>query len=199
MSDKRAVGFVIDDDPSMRGALDNLIAWSTPGLADRSGEGSDTKVVGVGHRGAMASSPVGAYRPRNPPLGDPVPNKPLVAIVDDDESMRRATSNLLESSGFATATFADAEAFLGSRRHPGVSCLVTDMRMPGMTGLELHESLVASGSGISTVLITAYPDETTRLRARKAGVTCFLAKPVPPEELCECVRSALANRLEPKA
>ena len=95
-----------------------------------------------------------------------MPNKPLVAIVDDDEPMRRATSNLLESAGFATATFPDAE--------------------------------VASGSGISTVLITAYPDETTRLRARKAGVICFLAKPVPPEKLCECVRSALGKRLEPK-
>jgi FixJ family two-component response regulator len=66
------------------------------------------------------------------------------------------------------------------------------MRMPGMTGLELHESLLASGEDIPTVLITAYADETTRLRARKTGVVCFLPKPVPPEELCECVRSALA-------
>lgn len=119
-------------------------------------------------------------------------NKPLVAIVDDDESMRRATSNLLESAGFATATFADAQAFLGSRHRRGVACLVTDMRMPGMTGLELHQSLLASGNDIPTVLITAYADESTRLRARKAGIVCFLPKPVPPEELCECVRSALA-------
>lgn len=124
-------------------------------------------------------------------------DKPLVAIVDDDEPMRLATSNLLESAGFTTATFADAEAFLGSAHHRGVACLVTDMRMPGMTGLELHESLVASGSDIPTVLITAYADEITRIRARKAGIVCFLPKPVPPEELCECVRSALANRREP--
>jgi FixJ family two-component response regulator len=74
-----------------------------------------------------------------------VSNKPLVAIVDDDEPMRLATSNLLESAGFATATFADAEAFLGSAHHRGVACLVTDMRMPGMTGIELRESLLASG------------------------------------------------------
>ena len=126
-------------------------------------------------------------------------NKPLVAIVDDDEPMRLATSNLLESAGFATATFADAEAFLGSPHHRDMACLVTDMRMPGMTGLELRESLVASGSDIPTVLITAYADETTGLRARKAGVVCFLAKPVPPDELCECVRSALANRPESEA
>ena len=124
-------------------------------------------------------------------------NKPLVAIVDDDEPMRRATSNLLESAGFATATFPDAEAFLGATDHRGVACLVTDMRMPGLSGLELHESLVASGSDIPTVLITAYADEATRMRARKAGVVCFLPKPVPPEELCECVRSALAKRPEP--
>jgi FixJ family two-component response regulator len=128
-----------------------------------------------------------------------VSNKPLVAIVDDDEPMRLATSNLLESAGFATATFADAGAFIGSPHHRGVACLVTDMRMPGMTGLELRESLVASGSDIPTVLITAYADETTALRARKAGVVCFLAKPVPPDELCECVRSALANRPDTKA
>ena len=126
-------------------------------------------------------------------------NKPLVAIVDDDEPMRLATSNLLESAGFATATFADAEAFLGFPHHRDMACLVTDMRMPGMTGLELRESMVASGSDIPTVLITAYADETTGLRARKAGVVCFLAKPVPPDELCECVRSALANRPEAKA
>ena len=126
-------------------------------------------------------------------------NKPLVAIVDDDEPMRRATSNLLESAGFATATFAHAEAFLGSPHHRDMACLVTDMRMPGMTGLELRESLVASGSDIPTVLITAYADETTGLRARKAGVVCFLAKPVPPDELCECVRSALANRPDANA
>ena len=128
-----------------------------------------------------------------------MPRKPLVAIVDDDESMRRATSNLLESAGFATATFPNAEAFLGSRRRRGVACLVTDMRMPGMTGLELHESLVASRNDIATVIMTAYPDETTRARAHKAGVVCFLAKPVAPEKLCECVRAALANRPELKA
>lgn len=147
----------------------------------------------------MAAPPARAYLEATPRSETAVPNNPLVAIVDDDESMRRAMSNLLESAGFATATFRDAEAFLGSRRRRGVSCLVTDMRMPGMTGLELHESLVASGSGMSTVLITAYPDETIRLRARKAGVVCLLAKPVAPEELCECVRSALANRPERNA
>lgn len=123
-------------------------------------------------------------------------NKPLVAIVDDDEPMREATSNLLESAGFDTATFPDAETFLGSSRRGAVSCLVTDLRMPGMTGLELHESLVASGSAIPTVLITAYADETTRVRVRQSGVVCFLPKPVPPERLCECVRSAVERRPE---
>ena len=69
--------------------------------------------------------------------------KPLVAVVDEDASMRRATSNLLEAAGFATATFADGKAFLASRRRPGVACLVTDLRMPGMTGVELLETLAS--------------------------------------------------------
>ena len=113
--------------------------------------------------------------------------------------MRLATSNLLESAGFSTETFPDAGTFLRSSSRRAISCLVTDLRMPGMTGLELRESLVASGSDIPTVLVTAYPDEATRVRARQAGVICFLAKPVAPEELCECVRSALANRPESTA
>lgn len=128
-----------------------------------------------------------------------MPEAPLIAIVDDDKSIRAATQDLLKASGFRAHTFEDAESFLGSPMRESMACLVTDMRMPGMTGLELRESLVASGSDIPTVLITAYADETTGLRARKAGVVCFLAKPVPPDDLCECVRSALANRAEAKA
>ena len=71
--------------------------------------------------------------------------------------------------------------------------MVADMRMPGMTGLELFEALVAPDRAIPTVLITAYPDEQTRLRARQAGILCYLSKPFSPEELCECVDAALAR------
>lgn len=120
-------------------------------------------------------------------------SRPLVAIVDDDQSLRDATSNLLQAAGFSTVTFADAEAFLKSEGWPRAACLVTDMRMPGMSGVELHQHLAASGAPIPTVLITAYPAEATRSRAREAGIVCCLAKPFAPDELLECVRKALAR------
>jgi FixJ family two-component response regulator len=118
---------------------------------------------------------------------------PLVAIVDDDESLRDATNNLLQAAGFSTATFADAASFLESAGEPTAACLVLDMRMPGMSGLQLHQHLVASGTRIPTVLITAYPSDAMRLRAREAGIVCCLAKPFAPDELLECVREALAR------
>jgi FixJ family two-component response regulator len=119
--------------------------------------------------------------------------KPLVAVVDDDWSIRNATHDLLRSAGFSAVTFKDAGSFLASASRATAACLVADMRMPGMTGLELYEALVASGGGIPTVLITAHPEEMTQLRARKAGITCYLSKPFAPDELLGCVREALAK------
>jgi FixJ family two-component response regulator len=127
-----------------------------------------------------------------------MPSRPLVAIVDDDESLRDATSNLLQAAGFSTATFADAESFLQSGGRPRAACLVTDMRMPGMSGVQLHQHLVALGAPIPTVLVTAYASDATRSRARDAGIVCCLAKPFAPDELLECVRQALA-RATPKS
>jgi FixJ family two-component response regulator len=115
----------------------------------------------------------------------------LVAIVDDDESIRRATRSFLRAAGYATAEFADAESFLGAAGRAGTACLVTDMKMPGMSGLDLCEALIASGEPIPTVLITAYSEEVTHTRARKAGIGCCLIKPFVPERLLECVREAL--------
>ena len=120
-------------------------------------------------------------------------SRPLVAIVDDDESLRNATSNLLEAAGFSTATFADAESFLEAAGERRAACLLTDMRMPGMSGLDLHRHLVASGTPIPTVLITAYASDEARVRAREAGIVCCLAKPFAPDQLLECVREALAR------
>jgi FixJ family two-component response regulator len=125
-------------------------------------------------------------------------SRPLVAIVDDDKSLRDATSNLLQAAGFSTATFADAESFLNCAGGPRAACVVADMRMPGMSGLDLHQRLAASDAPIPTVLITAYLSEATRLRARAAGIVCCLAKPFAPDELLECVREALA-RATPKS
>jgi FixJ family two-component response regulator len=124
---------------------------------------------------------------------------PLVAVVDDDASLRDATQNLLDAAGFSTVAFGSPQRFLESARRRDVCCLVTDMRMPGMTGLELYQQLVASDSAIPTVLITAYPDESVRATARKAGIRCYLSKPFSPEQLCACVRSAIDQGITPKS
>lgn len=122
-----------------------------------------------------------------------MPDGPHIAVVDDNRSIRNATQDLLNAAGFTTFTFENAKSFLGSSVRASVACLVADMRMPGMTGLELHEHLVTSGVGIPTIIITAHPDALTRERAREAGITCFLTKPFTPDELLECVRKALAK------
>jgi FixJ family two-component response regulator len=120
-------------------------------------------------------------------------NGPLVAVVDDDKSIRNATQDLLKAAGFSTATFEDAASFLGSASRARAACLVADMRMPRMSGLELYQELAASGHVIPTVIITAHPEEVTQARAREAGITCYLIKPFAPDELLECVREALAK------
>jgi FixJ family two-component response regulator len=119
---------------------------------------------------------------------------PLIAIVDDDESMRDTTRDLLESAGFSAAPYASAARLLKSRRLHRVACLIADMRMPQMTGLELHQHLAASNHAIPTILMTAYPDERVRAQAMKANVVCYLAKPFDAEELLDCVRHAIGAR-----
>ena len=119
--------------------------------------------------------------------------RPLVAIVDDDKSIRNATSDLLKAAGFTPAAFEDAESFLGWPTRASVACLVADMRMPGMSGLALYEALAAAGHAIPTVIITAHPDELTQSRAGAAGICCYLSKPFAPDELLVCVGEALAR------
>lgn len=118
---------------------------------------------------------------------------PLIAVVDDDRSIRNATQDLLKAAGYSTAVFGNATTFLDSPVLSSVACLVADIRMPGMTGLALHEFLATSGAGIPTVIITAHPGEMTPERALKAGITCFLIKPFVPDDLLECVRKAVAK------
>jgi FixJ family two-component response regulator len=117
--------------------------------------------------------------------------KLLVAIVDDDESIRETTRDLIESAGLDAVAFESAEAFLAAQPPGGVSCPVADMRMAGMSGLALHEHLVASGGPIPTILMTAYPDEPVRARAATAGVIAFLAKPFSEGELLGCIGCAV--------
>ena len=119
--------------------------------------------------------------------------RPLVAIVDDDKSLRDATDNFLQAAGFSTATFADAESFLSSPQRGTTACLVTDVRMPGKSGLDMYLELVGSGRRIPTVLITAYAEDSLRARAKAAGITCCLSKPFAPDELLCCVREALGQ------
>jgi FixJ family two-component response regulator len=120
-----------------------------------------------------------------------VPKGPLIAIVDDDESIRDTTKDLLESAGFSAAVFARAASLLKSRRLGQVSCLIADMRMPQMTGLQLHQHLVASNRAIPTILMTAYPDLRTQAQAIKGNVVCYLIKPFAADELLACVRCAV--------
>jgi FixJ family two-component response regulator len=120
--------------------------------------------------------------------------KPVISIVDDDPSVREGTMDLLNSMGFITETFQRADDFLKSNRLGSTSCLIVDVQMPGMTGLELYNHLVASGKVVPTILITAFPDDRDRARALRAGVFCYLTKPFNDNELLACIQSALENR-----
>jgi FixJ family two-component response regulator len=120
--------------------------------------------------------------------------KPVVAIVDDDESACEGTMDLLKAMGFIAKGSRSAEDFLQSSHLRDTACVVTDMRMSGMTGLELHDHLAQSGSTIPTILVTAFPNDRDRTRAVKAGVVCYLAKPFNDQDLLRCVRSALESR-----
>jgi len=115
----------------------------------------------------------------------------VIAVVDDDSSVREALTGLLESLGYRAAAFGSAAEFLNSKRRRGAACLIADVQMPGMTGPELYDRLVASNQRIPTILITAYPSETVRARALKAGVQCFLSKPFSEDDLLKCIGCAL--------
>jgi FixJ family two-component response regulator len=123
-----------------------------------------------------------------------VPKKPLISIIDDDESVREGTTDLIKAMGFVAAAFQRADDFLNSHHLRSTSCLIADVRMPGMTGLELHNRLVGSGNSIPTILITAFPNDRDRARALRAGVVCYLAKPYKDDDLLACIRSALESR-----
>ena len=116
-----------------------------------------------------------------------------MAIVDDDESAREAIASLVRSLGFMAAEFRSATAFLQSSRRSQTACLLADMRMPGMTGLELHQHLIDAGTPVPTIIMTAHADAGPREAALRAGVHCYLRKPLQPAELLACIRSALPD------
>jgi FixJ family two-component response regulator len=119
------------------------------------------------------------------------PDTTMVSIVDDDASLRRSVRNLLSSVGFRVQTFASAEEFLASPERVNTGCLVLDLRMAGMNGLDLLKHLGATGSRIPVVILTAHGDDETRQRALRAGAVAFLGKPFRGDALLDAVRSAL--------
>ena len=118
-------------------------------------------------------------------------NGRIIAVVDDDESVRTALKELLRSVGLAARAFASAEDFLESGQQQQTGCLIADIRMPGMSGLELQAKLNADRCRIPTIFITAHGDEKMRMQALRAGAVEFLAKPFDDEALLERVRTAL--------
>ena len=119
--------------------------------------------------------------------------KNLISVVDDDESIRRSTRLLIESFGYRAATFESAEGFLTRGRPDDTSCLILDVRMPGMSGLRLQSRLASEGRGIPIIFITAYEDASLRRQATQAGGVALLTKPFNDEQLLQTIRSALGH------
>ena len=120
-----------------------------------------------------------------------MPARSVISVIDDDASIRVATNNLLRSRGYIVHTFASAEEFLRSPRFDETSCVIADVQMSGMSGLDMLTDLRARGRDIPFIFITAFPDENMRARAMKAGAVCFLAKPFPVPNLMKCLEAAL--------
>jgi len=123
-----------------------------------------------------------------------VPYTPVIAIVDDDESFRRATLSFVRSLGYSVAGFASADAFLNSNAVGKTDCLITDVQMPGMSGIELQNYLLARGNRIPVIFVTAFPETEARGDALRAGAVGFLSKPFGDEILITCLNKALATR-----
>jgi FixJ family two-component response regulator len=116
---------------------------------------------------------------------------PTISIVDDDESMRCAVKSLVTSLGFAACTFASAEEFLHSPRLDDTDCLITDLQMPGLNGIELQKSLLARYRHIPIIFMTAFPEERMRTRAMEAGALGFLSKPFETQTLITLIDKAI--------
>ena len=120
-----------------------------------------------------------------------MPAPSVISVIDDDASIRVATNNLLRSRGYIVHTFASAEDFLHSPHLSETSCVIADVQMSAMSGLDLLAAMRAKGHGAPFIFITAFPDENLRARAAKAGAICFLAKPFAVPNLIRCLETAL--------
>ena len=121
------------------------------------------------------------------------PHAPVVFVVDDDDSVRKSLTRVLTGAGFEVEPFASVQAFLARRRYDGPCCLVLDVRMPGLTGLDLQEALTAAGRLLSIVFITGFVDVRESVRAMKGGAVDFLTKPVAATELVAAIRRGIAR------
>ena len=117
----------------------------------------------------------------------------VISIIDDDESIRNGTLRLVRSLGFIGHAFPSAQAFLVSGQLIETSCLISDIHMPEMSGIQLHDALRAHGYDIPIIFITAFPDEKIRAQALAQGAVCFLDKPFEGEVLARCINSALKD------
>jgi FixJ family two-component response regulator len=128
-----------------------------------------------------------------------LPKEPVISIVDDDRFVRESLKRLMKSLGYAVADFPSASDFLNSPCLEETSCLIADVNMSGMTGVELYARLIRAGREIPTILITAYPDDGVRARALDDGIFGYLAKPFRDADLIRCVHSALERSKPPEA
>ena len=117
--------------------------------------------------------------------------KLLVSVVEDDRFFRDSMGRLMRSLDFAVEAFSSAADFLASPRLAETTCLIADVHMPAMTGVELYRHLIEAGYTIPTILVTAHPDDVDRARALDDGVVCYLRKPVDEQRLIRCLRAAL--------
>jgi FixJ family two-component response regulator len=122
----------------------------------------------------------------------------LVSVVEDDHFFRESMKRLMRSRGYRVEVFPSAADFLGSPHLAETGCLIADIHMPAMTGVELYRRLIDLGHAIPTILVTAYSDDDVRIRALRDGVVCFLPKPVDEEHLLRCLRAAIDSAERPE-
>jgi FixJ family two-component response regulator len=123
---------------------------------------------------------------------------PLISVVEDDQFFRESMRRLMRSQNYTVEVFSSAADFLASPHLTETACLIADVHMPAITGIELYKRLINAGHAIPTILVTAYPNDVDRARVLKDGVVCYLRKPVDDEHLIGCLRSALDSGELPK-
>ena len=127
-----------------------------------------------------------------------MPKPSLVSVVEDDQHFRESMRRLLRSLGYPVEDFPSAADFLASPRLVETACLIADVNMPAMTGIELYRRLIDAGCAIPTILVTAYPNDLDRARALDDGIVCYLRKPVDEQDLKRCLHAALTSDEPPE-